>query len=561
MKEMFRRLMSRPGIAAELLVASFLANLLALASPLFVIQVLNRYVAHGVDGTLITLTTGVILAVGLEFAFRQVRIALARGISVGPDEKMAAAGFGVLTGAKTASLERVPPGISREVMSGLNAVETAYSAPNIGAVLDVPFAFLYIAVLFLLNPILAGVATLFLTGAFLVATVSLMTLRKPTRELVHASSAGGNLVGTAVNHADTVRAFNAGNFLNMAWIKQTQLVQGLRARIVNRQGFVQSLGQTSAALMNVAIIAIGATLVVKGEMTVGSMIGANILASRALMPLTRFAQLGEVFAKARQSLNLINEFARIPVEATTGSAKSQYTGALELRDVAFGFAGASSPLFESVSLNLTPGSVLLVTGGNSTGKTTMARLLAGILDPTRGQILADGLDLRQSVPEWWRKQIMYLPQEPAFLNATIEENLRTAVPNIGIDRLNELIDMVGLRKFLDETNKGFDEPITSNGNSLSLGTRRRLALARALATGGKVAIFDEPMEGMDRDGCAAASRVMGELARQGCTIIVISHDRDIVKGATMALDLNVKPVPRLTMLSRPVETSDAAGAS
>ncbi|MBL6929369.1 MAG: ATP-binding cassette domain-containing protein [Rhodospirillales bacterium] len=561
MKEMFRRLMSRPGIAAELLVASFLANMLALASPLFVIQVLNRYVAHGVDGTLITLTTGVILAVGLEFAFRQVRIALARGISAGPDEKMSAAGYAVLTGAKTASLERVPPGISREVMSGLNAVETAYSAPNIGAVLDVPFAFLYIAVLFLLNPILAGVATLFLVGAFLVATVSLMSLRKPTREMVHASSAGNNLVGTAVHHADTVRAFNAGNFLNMAWANQSRMVQGLRSRIVNRQGFVQSLGQTSAALMNVAIIAVGATLVVKGEMTVGAMIGANILASRALMPLTRFAQLGEVFAKARQSLNLITEFARIPVEATTGSAKSQYTGGLELRDLAFGFTGASSPLFESLSLTLAPGSVLLVTGGNSTGKTTLARLLAGVLEPTRGQILADGLDLRQSVPEWWRKQIMYLPQEPAFLNATIEENLRTSAPDMDMDRLNELIDMVGLRQFLDETNKGFDEPLTNNGDSLSLGTRRRLALARALTTGGKVAIFDEPMEGMDKDGCAAVSRVMGELARQGSTIIVISHDPGIVKGASVMLDLDVKPIPRITTPPRPVESSDAAGVS
>ncbi|MBT3360548.1 MAG: ATP-binding cassette domain-containing protein [Rhodospirillales bacterium] len=561
MKEMFRRLMSRPGIAAELVVASFLANMLALASPLFVIQVLNRYVSHGVDGTLITLTTGVILAVGLEFAFRQVRIALARGISVGPDEKMSAAGFAVLTGAKTAALERVPPGVSREVMSGLNAVETAYGAPNIGAVLDVPFAFLYIAVLFLLNPILAGVAALFLTGAFLVATISLMSLRKPTRAMVHASSGGNNLVGTAVQHADTVRAFNAGNFLNMAWVRQSQMVQGLRARIVNRQGFVQSLGQTSAALMNVAIIAVGATLVVKGEMTVGAMIGANILASRALVPLTRFAQLGEVFAKARQSLNLINEFARIPVEATTGSAKSKYTGSLEIRDLAFEFTGASSPLFESVSLDLTPGSVLLVTGGNSTGKTTLARLLAGVLEPTRGQILADGLDLRQSVPEWWRRQIMYMPQEPAFLNATIEENLRTTNPEIGMERLNELIDMVGLRQFLDETNKGFDEPVTSNGNSLSLGIRRRLALARALATGGQVAIFDEPMEGMDRDGCAAVSKVMGELARQGRTIIVISHDHSIVKGASVMLDLNAKPVPRITTSPRPVETNDVAGAS
>jgi ATP-binding cassette, subfamily C, bacterial LapB len=558
MAELIKRLFSRPGIATELIVASFLANLLALASPLFVIQVLNRYVAHGVDGTLITLTTGVVLAVALEFAFRQVRLRLASGVSAGPDETMSMAGFSVLTGAKSAALERVPNGISREVMSGVNAVETAYGPANIGAVLDVPFAVLYIFVLFLLNPVLAGIAAAFLIGVFLVATVSLASLRKPTRDLVQASGAGSGLVGTAVNQPDTVRAFNAGNFLNGAWRRQTQSIQNLRRRIVSRQGFVQSIGQSAAALMNVAIIATGAMLVVKGDLTVGSMIGANILASRALMPITRFAQLGEVFAKARQSMDLMREFARLPIEATSGSAKSDYKGGLELRDLSFAFAGASSPLFESVSLQLAPGAVLLVTGGNGTGKTTLARLLVGILEPTRGHILADGLDLRQSVPEWWRRQIIYLPQEPAFLNTTIEENLRSNNSAIGMDGLNRLIDLVGLRHYLDESPKGFDEEITNNGANLSLGVRRRLALARALATEGRVAIFDEPTEGMDAEGCAMVSRVMSDLSKSGHTIIVISHDPGIVKGASVLLDLNSKPVPRISSVPRPVE-AEAGG--
>jgi ATP-binding cassette, subfamily C, bacterial LapB len=104
MIELLRRLFARPGLAAELLIASLFANALALASPLFVIQVLNRYVAHGVDSTLATLTAGVLAAVLLEFGFRQARARIARAISSEPDRHMAAAGFATLTGAKGAAL-------------------------------------------------------------------------------------------------------------------------------------------------------------------------------------------------------------------------------------------------------------------------------------------------------------------------------------------------------------------------------------------------------------------------------------------------------------------------
>jgi ATP-binding cassette subfamily C protein LapB len=553
MTELFKRLLARPGIAAELLVASLLANVLALASPLFVIQVLNRYVAHGVDGTLVTLTAGVVIAIALEFAFRRVRSRLALAVSAGPDERLSAATFGILARGKVPALNRVPAGISREAMNGVNAVEAGYGAANVGAVLDVPFALLYVAVLFLLSPILAAIAAVFLAAVFVISSVGLGTLRRPTRELTAAAGAGSGIIGTAVDHADTVRAFNAAGFLTQAWLEQGRRIQALRRRITRRQGFVQTLGQSAAALMNAAIVAIGATLVVKGELTVGVMIGANILASRALSPLLRFAQLGEIFAKARQAADLMREFSKIPLEAASGSAKSHYKGGLELRDLAFAFPGASGPLFESLSLTLAPGAVLSVIGGNGSGKTTLARLLAGILEPTRGQILVDGLDLRQGVPEWWRRQIIYLPQEPAFLNATVEENLRVNAADIGMERLNQLVDAVGLRRFLDESPRGFDEPVVSNGATLSVGTRRRLALARALATGGRLVLFDEPTEGMDAEGCAMIGRIVAELSRDGHTIVVISHDPAVVKGADAVLDLNVKPVPRIAKVPRAAE--------
>ena len=175
-----------------------------------------------------------------------------------------------------------------------------------------------------------------------------------------------------------------------------------------------------------------------------------------MQPISRFSQLGSTFVKAKQALDLLREFSKLPLERERGSAISSYSGALEFRDVAFNYHGSNNPLFESLSLKVEPGSVLVVTGANGTGKTTLARLILGLYEPNRGFVLADGLDLKQAAAEWWRKQVIYLPQEPSLLNATIEENLRINNPEADPARLNEVIDLAGLRRFVDESQNGLE---------------------------------------------------------------------------------------------------------
>ena len=552
MKELLARLLARPGVAIELGLASLFVNLLALASPLFVIQVLNRYVNQGVDATLITLMTGVLLAVGLEFGFRQVRMRLADGISAGPDAKAAASGFAILTQAKTAAIEQVPPEIRSEMVNGAASLEAAYNANNVTAVLDVPFAMLFVFVLYLLSPVIAGVVLLFLIFVFISGAVGASSVRKKTKKLMEAGAHGNAVLGTALKEIDTVRAFNAGAYLRKNMAEKNSTIQTVRQKIASGMGLNQTVTHTAASLLSVVVISVGALLAVKGLMDIGVMIGANILAARALQPISKFSSLGATFAKAKQALELYKQFSMVPLEPQTGTAKANYHGGLSLRDVAFAHHGSSTPLFESLNLEIEPGQIIVVVGSNSTGKTTLARVAVGLLEPTRGQILADGLDLRQVAPEWWRKQIIYLPQEPTFLNATFEENLKITNPDIDMAGLNKVIEAVGLRNFLDEIPQGFDTPIIENGRRLSVGIRRRLAFARALTTNGKLIIVDEPTEGLDTDGCQAVYRLLNELSKAGRTIIAVSHDQNIMKAAHTVIDLNFKPTPKVTTLPRAV---------
>lgn len=545
MNELLRRLFLKPWLASEIIVSTFFINLLFLASPIYVIQILSRYIPYGFDGTLVTLTAGMLLAMLLLFCFGIVRNRLSAAVSIEPDRELDSRVLATLTMGRPQTVLSVPQNVVGEIVSLFHSIQPAFDGTRINTVVDLPFCLLYLLATFLLSPALAVLTLLSILCSMAASWLSMNKARTAALHLQRESAGHRGLVASAVAGAEMVRVFRAVPFLKQVWNSQMDAIEVLRKGIDDQRTVSQGVLQGIAGILRVGVYAVGAKLAVSGDLTVGALIGASILASKALQISSSFMQTQHLLGKAEQDLKRLNEFLAIPMEQQSGTALKQYSGRLSLKDVSMAFPGASAPLFESLNMELEPGAVLGVTGFNGAGKTTLCKICVGLLEPSRGSVLVDGVDLRQVAQDWWRQQLCYVPQEPSFLTASIRDNIIVAAPDIPSNRLNEVVRAAGLRKYLDSSRDGLETPLLDGGRNLPLGIRRRMALARALAVGGQLVVLDEPTEGLDAEGTAMVYAVMNAMAKNGKTIVVITQDANIIKGASLVLDLSVKPVPAL----------------
>ena len=534
-------------LISEILLSSLLVNIFGLASSLYVMQVLNRYVNSGVDATLATLTVGAVIAGLLEFFLRRVRYRICVALRSPKDRHLGNSLFESCLSAKHTVLDQLKPGEGRKAFSGLEMLYRAFSPANILTAVDLPFALVYLGAVYLINLWLGIIVTGILIASFALGVFGGWQNSKKSRAMNDANAQVSLLSRAVLDQKETVRAFNGQQLLLDKWRRLSSTAYDVRTQFGQAQNMTQSLTQFSSFVLVIMVIGFGAALAVDGLMPMGTIIGVNILAGRALAIVNRFSTLFLTLMQSRESKEDVEKVVRLPAERHKGTRLSEFKGRLEFRDVAFSYPEASAPIFETLSFTLEPGASLVVVGSNGSGKTTLAKLIVWLLEPSRGDIFVDGVVLTQLQSDWWRRQLIYLPQEPTFLDGTLRENLLTLCPEISEEELLESLHRAGLKQFLDQLPDGLESKIVQDGRRLSLGIRRRLALARAMTTRGRLVLFDEPLIGLDKVGSQAIINVMNELLANKHTMIICSHDTAIAENAEQILDLNSKPTPTLTV--------------
>lgn len=541
----WRRLREQPFLLCEILAASLLIALLNLAFPLFSIQLFNRYLGHGHDGTLVTLAGGVLIALFFLHGLLLVRGRFLTVMCRAADPAGGDRAMDALLHAPSISLDQIPAHLRETAPESLAQLETASSPATMAPLFDFPFSLVYLGAVSLLHPLLGGISLFFITCGVVSGIMGAAAISRHGERLQPAEHARRSIFHQSAAGAETIRLFNGQQFVRQKWQQAAEhLVRGRTA--CDRSRDTSRAQQTSLAMgLYIFLYAMGGVLVVDGKLSVGALIGANILASRAFRTTSQFASSCFHLLRAGNASRKLAPLLNLPRETGTGTAIRSFSGRVACVGLSFHFPRCPTPLFEQLHLEILPGTILLVTGGNGSGKTTLARLMAGMLPPVRGEIRADGVSLSQIALPWWRQQLVYLPQEPHFLDGTIRDNILLNRPDLPEEELRRIVERCNLRPFLDQTPKGIMTPVRFGGHTLSPGIRKRIALARGLTTGGRLAIFDEPFEGIDADGHAALEKIIRDLAANGHAIMLSASSATGLSGVTMLLDMNSKPTPRL----------------
>ena len=542
----------------ELWLYSFLINALSLTVPVYVIQALTRYLANGLDATLYSLTFGVIIALILESILRNSRI---KSLLEFNGKSKVAEDFFTALGQINFESERIQklPYFSQRLRVMREQRLTGKLDEQI-ALFDLPFHIIFLVIVYALSPIALVVFLVLAAVGITINIVKSGQAAADKKKLISSKFATDYFDLYLNKNFLTLKLYtNFGEFINKA-LKAEKNIQKLKVQHGLNVLAGSSTNQSLTNLLVVLVVFSSAIQIFGGDMQIGTMVALNLLVARSYSPIVNSVKLWRF--RNEESLNSeISNLLSLKDSDVGKSEINSFSGKLELRSLGHKYQNQKIQLYENLDFVFQPGSVTVITGGNGTGKTTLFRLIAGIIEPENGSVLIDSINLKQISKVWWRTQLTAVPQEPNFLDGTILDNLLRTRDGISDDEIARVIKDSGLSKFLDETELGLNSPVDAFAPKHSLGFRKRFALARAMLINGVLVIMDEPTEGLDSEGAQLFYGFLNQCIRAGRTVIVLSHDPAIIRGASTIINLDSRPHPKIIPVAKNNVTQDDAEGS
>lgn len=499
---------------------SALVNILALTGSFFMLQVYDRVIPARSLPTLIGL--GVIAATLYTFQgfLEVVRSMLLVRLGLSVDERFGATVYDSLV-LFPARMQVHGDGL--QPVRDLDVVRSFLSGPGPTALFDIPWMPFYLGLCFLFH-FWIGVTAL--AGALLLVGLTVLTegmSREPAKEATKIISERMALAEATRRNSEAVLAMGFGHMLGTRWNEINSRYLGNHLRLSNVTVALGTISKILRMMLQSAVLAVGAILVIRQEASGGIMIASSILLSRALAPVELAISQWKSFVAARDSWSRLIRLADLMSVDGREVSLPKPEKALKVESLHLAAPGSKNPIVRNISIELQAGDSVGVIGPSASGKSTLARGLVGLWPPVAGTIRLDGASLSQWDPQALGAHIGYLPQDVELFGGSIAENIARFDPQATSEKIIAAAKAAGVYEMILQFPKGFETKIGEQGSALSGGQRQRIALARALYGEPFLIVLDEPNSNLDADGELALSRAILSVKGRGGIVVVVAH--------------------------------------
>ena len=509
---------------SDAILASLCINVLGLMVPLFVMQTYDRVVPNQATSTLWVLSIGLLVGTVFELVLRVVRAHLLDTAGKKTDIILSATLFERITGMSMKARPATIGGFAQSIhdFQGLREFLTAVTLTSM---IDLPFAVLMLLVIGLLGGWLVVIPIV----AFPITIIFAMLIQVRLRDTVQRSLSLGAerqaLLIETLGGLETLKACSAESERQHKW----ETTHGALTRLDSHARNLSALATNGTLFIQqfsgMATIVAGVYCIIAGNLSVGGLVASYMLGSRVLAPLGQIAGLITRYQQAQLTMKSTDALMALPQERDAKQRpleRTQLKGAMEVHKVSFRYNGQSTPALDNVSFSMKSGERIGIIGRSGSGKSTLARLVMGFYAPEEGQLLLDGLDLRQLDVADLRQQIGYVAHDLPLLAGSLRDNLTLGARYISDARMLEVAEMTGVSELARQHPQGFDRPVGERGQLLSGGQRQAVLLARALLLDPPIMLLDEPTSAMDNSSEETLRQKLHGWM-EGKTLLLVTH--------------------------------------
>jgi len=495
----FGTLMKFKGIYSRVLLATFLVNLFVIAGPMFTMNVYDRIIPHNAVDTLWVLALGIGMIYVFDLILKVIRTYMLENAAKKSDIILSSLLFEQAMNLKLKNKPR-SVGVFTGTIKDFDGIRSFFASSAITAFIELPFAFIFIAVIYSINSTIVMIPLTVILLIILISIPMRYSIQKIINSTHEATGKRNSILVESLSNLETIKVFNAGGSVQWHWEESSGYIaaKSLMSRI--RSSSLATIAAFLTQFSTVAIVVLGVYLIREGDMTMGGLIAVNILASRSIAPMTQAVSLLLSVGQMKVGLQSLNEFMDQEIERSDNKKfirRPEFRGDIEIKNVSFSYPDEQKKALTDISFKLTPGEKVGIIGQVGSGKSTISKLLLGLYDPDEGSVFIDGLDIKQIDPADLRHNFSYVPQDVVLFSGTVRDNITLKSPHAVDDAIIRAAEIGHVNSFTDRHPMGMDMQVGERGFNLSGGQRQSVAVAMGFIEQSPIVLLDEPTNAMD----------------------------------------------------------------